>query len=77
MDTSATATQGAAELDAFVSGHTEGFEEFYFDVCNLDYPRLAKALRPLVDRMTEARDVRITGPDTDLRFSIAGIPVVA
>lgn len=55
---------------------TEGFEDFYFDVCNLDYARLAKALRPLVQRMEQAREVHITGPDTDLRFSIEGIPVV-
>jgi aminopeptidase len=56
---------------------TEAFEDFYFDVCNLDYPRLARALRPLVERMEAAREVHITGPDTDLRFSIAGIPAVA
>ncbi len=55
---------------------TEAFEDFYFDVCNLDYPRLARALKPLVERMEAARDVRITGPETDLTFSIAGIPVV-
>lgn len=55
---------------------TEAFEDFYFDVCNLDYPRLAKALIPLADRMRAAREVHITGPDTDLRFSIEGIPVV-
>ena len=56
---------------------TEAFEDFYFDVCNLDYPRLAKALRPLVRRMEAAREVHITAPGTDLRFSIVGIPVVA
>src|SRR5579864_3048754 len=55
---------------------TEAFENFYFDVCNIDYPRLAKALMPLVERMTAAREVHIMAPDTDLRFSIAGIPVV-
>ena len=33
---------------------TEAFEDFYFDVCNLDYARLAKALRPLVERMDAA-----------------------
>lgn len=55
---------------------TEAFEDFYFEVCNLDYPRLSKALRPLVERMERARDVHITGPETDLRFSIAGVPVV-
>ncbi|HEV3165683.1 MAG TPA: aminopeptidase [Isosphaeraceae bacterium] len=55
---------------------TEAFENFYFDVCNIDYPRLARALRPLVERMTAAREVHITGPQTDLKFSIEGIPVV-
>ena len=55
---------------------TEAFENFYFDVCNLDYPRLAKALVPLVRRMEAAQMVEITGPGTDLRFSIAGVPVV-
>jgi aminopeptidase len=56
---------------------TEEFETYYFDVCSLDYPRLARALEPLARRMTAAREVRITGPETDLRFSIAGMPVVA
>ena len=55
---------------------TQGFEDFYFEACNVDYPRLARAFRPLVERMTAARDVQIKGPDTDLRFSIAEIPVV-
>ncbi len=56
---------------------TEAFESFYFDVCNLDYPHLARALRPLVERMEAAKEVHITGPETDLRFSIEGIPVVS
>lgn len=55
---------------------TEAFEDFYFDVCNLDYARLSKALKPLVTLMEAARSVHITGPETDLRFSIEGIPVV-
>ncbi len=55
---------------------TEAFENFFFDVCNIDYPKLSKALRPLVKRIEAAREVHITGPETDLRFSIEGIPVV-
>jgi aminopeptidase len=55
---------------------TEAFEDFYFDVCNLDYPRMAKALKPLVARMEAAKRVKITGPGTELTFSIEGIPVV-
>jgi aminopeptidase len=55
---------------------TEAFEDFYFDVCNLDYPRLAKALVPLKTLMERAKQVHITGPETDLTFSIEGIPVI-
>ena len=56
---------------------TDAFEEFYFDVCCLDYTWLSRALRPLVARMSEAREVHIVAPETDLRFSIEGIPVVS
>jgi aminopeptidase len=56
---------------------TEAFEDFYFDVCTLDYAWLDSALKPLVERMSAARVVQINGPDTDLRFSIEGIPVVS
>lgn len=55
---------------------TEAFERFFFDVCTVDYARMADAVKPLQERMEKARDVRITGPGTDLRFSIEGIPVV-
>jgi aminopeptidase len=55
---------------------TEAFEDFYFDVCNLDYPKMARTLEPLKARMEAAKEVHITAPDTDLRFSIEGIPVV-
>lgn len=55
---------------------TEAFESYYFDVCTLDYGRLARSIEPLAQRMEKAKDVHITGPDTDLRFSIDGIPVV-
>src|SRR5262245_41324277 len=52
---------------------TDGFEDFYFNACNLDYPRLARALQPLVERMTATRQVHIEAPGTDLRFSIEGM----
>ncbi len=55
---------------------TEAFRDFYFEACNLDYAWLAEALGPLVARMKAAREVRIQGPETDLRFSIADMPVV-
>ena len=56
---------------------TEQFEDFYFDVCLLDYAKMAEAEKPLKERMEKADKVRIVGPlDTDLEFSIEGIPVV-
>jgi aminopeptidase len=55
---------------------TEAFEDFYFDVCTLDYARMEKAMQPLKQRMEAADRVRITGPGTDLSFSIRGIPVI-
>ena len=41
---------------------TEAFEDFYFDVCNIDYARLSKRFGPLVERMEQARDVHIPAP---------------
>lgn len=51
---------------------TEAFEDFYFKVCTLDYSRMSEAMDPLVERMHRTDRVRITGPGTDLRFSIKG-----
>lgn len=52
---------------------TEAFEEFYFDVCTMDYARMAAAMQPLVHRMASADRVHLGGPGTDLSFSIKGI----
>ena len=52
---------------------TEAFEDFYFDVCTVNYPRMARAMVPLARRMERADQVRLKGPGTDLVFSIKGI----
>jgi len=52
---------------------TRAFEDFYFDVCTIDYARMGAAQEPLRRRMEEADQVRIVGPGTDLSFSIKGI----
>ena len=52
---------------------TPAFEKFFFDVCNLDYSKVAKACKPLETLMNKTDQVHITGPGTDLRFSIKGI----
>jgi aminopeptidase len=56
---------------------TEAFEKFYFDVCTMDYAKMAKAMQPLAKRMKEADKVRIVGPGTELSFSIKGIDAIA
>lgn len=55
---------------------TEAFEDFYFKVCNLDYEKMARAMDPLVELMQRTDKVQITGPDTNLIFSIKDIPAV-
>lgn len=57
---------------------TEAFEDFYFNVCTLDYAKMSRAMRPLVKLMNRTDKVRLKGPgDTDLTFSIKGIPAIA
>jgi aminopeptidase len=56
---------------------TEAFEKFYFDVCCLDYTKMAKAMEPLRKLMNKTNKVHIKGPRTDLRFSIKGIPAIS
>ncbi|UCG17064.1 MAG: aminopeptidase [Phycisphaerales bacterium] len=55
---------------------TEAFEAFYFDVCTMDYRKMAQAMAPLEKRMQAADRVKIVGPDTELHFSIKGIPAI-
>ncbi|MDD2621091.1 MAG: aminopeptidase [Syntrophomonadaceae bacterium] len=54
----------------------EGFEDFYYDVCTMDYAKMAKAMDPLIDLMNKTDKVRILCPGTDLSFSIKGIGAV-
>ncbi len=55
---------------------TEAFENFYFDVCTLDYAKMARVMVPLKKRMQKADKVRLVAPGTDLNFSIKGIGAV-
>lgn len=51
---------------------TAAFEDYYFDVCTLDYAKMGRAMDALKARMEAADRVHITAPGTDLRFSIKG-----
>lgn len=54
----------------------EAFEDFYFDVCNLDYEKMSQAMNPLKELMDRTDKVRIVGPGTDLNFSIKGMNAI-
>lgn len=54
----------------------ESFEDFFFDVCNLDYSKMSKAMDGLVNLMNRTDKVQIKGEGTDLSFSIKDIPTV-
>lgn len=56
--------------------NTDAFEDFYFDVCTLDYENMSKAMDPLQELMSKTDRVRIVSPGTDLTFSIKGIPCI-
>jgi len=55
---------------------TEAFEDFYFEVCTLDYRKLQAGMKALKRLMQKTDRVEIKGPGTDLNFSIKGIPAV-
>ena len=55
---------------------TEAFENLYFDVCTMNYRKMAKAMVPLQKRMKKANHVHLLGPGTDLTFSKKGIDAV-
>lgn len=55
---------------------TESFEDFYFKVCNLNYEKMSKAMDHLVARMEKTDKVRLVAKDTDLSFSIQGLPAI-
>lgn len=55
---------------------TEAFEDFYFNVCNLDYAKMSKAMDALVELMNKTDQVTIKGEGTNLTFSIKDIPAI-
>ena len=52
---------------------SEAFADFFFRVCTLDYSKMIPGMKALKALMDRSDRVEITGPGTDLRFSIKGI----
>jgi aminopeptidase len=55
---------------------TEGFADFYFRVCTLDYSRMIPGMEALKQAMMKTDEVHITGPGTDLKFNIKGMNAI-
>ena len=66
----------SASMAQMANMSLEAFEDYYFDVCCLDYGKMSTAMDALVARMEKCDEVHIVGQGTDLHFSIAGIPVI-
>ncbi|MCK5734869.1 MAG: aminopeptidase [Spirochaetaceae bacterium] len=55
----------------------EGFEDWFYKVCTVDYKKMERAMEPLKALMEQTDSVRIIGPGkTDISFSIKDIPVI-
>lgn len=54
----------------------DAFEDFFFQVCTMDYSRMLQAMQPLKELMERTDKVHIKGVGTDLTFSIKGIPAI-
>jgi aminopeptidase len=55
---------------------TEAFADFFFKVCTLDYSRMTAGMDALSEVMMKTKDVHLTSPGTDLRFSIKGMNAI-
>ena len=68
----------SASMAQMAEMSTEAFEDFFFNVCTLDYAKMARAMQPLKHLMEKTDRVRLKGPrDTDLTFSIKGIAAIS
>ncbi|MEG1560473.1 MAG: aminopeptidase [Clostridia bacterium] len=55
---------------------TEAFTDYYFNVCNLDYRKMSKAMDSMKALIEKTDKVRIVGPNTDIHFSIKNMPAI-
>ncbi len=55
---------------------TMAFEDFYYNVCTVDYKKMGESMTPLVELMNKTDKVHIIGNGTDLTFSIKDIPAI-
>ena len=64
-------------VDAYKAGMTyEEFFNFSMDVMTVDYDKMYNDMLPLKELMEKTDKVRITGKNTDITFSIKGLPAI-
>lgn len=64
-------------VDAFKAKMTTtDFNEFALDVMTVDYAKMSDDIKPLKDLMEKTDKVRIVAPNTDITFSIKGMPAI-
>ncbi len=65
-----------SSLSQLANMSQEAFEDFFFDVCTMDYSKMGNAMINLSKLMDKTDKVHLLGPGTDLTFSIKGIPSI-
>lgn len=66
-----------SDLDAFKARMTsDDFKKYAMDVMTIDYEKMSNIIQPLKELMEKTDKVRIVGPNTDISFSIKGIPAI-
>lgn len=66
-----------SKLDAYKAKMTTNdFREYALKAMTADYQKMNEVLKPLKELMEKTDKVRITGPNTDLTFSIKGMPAI-
>ena len=64
-------------VDAFKAHMTpEEFYNFSLDAMTVDYDKMYQDTLPLKELMEKTDKVRIVGPNTDITFSIKGLPAI-
>lgn len=54
----------------------DDYKKFAFEVMNVDYKNMREKLEPLRLLMEKTDKVRMVGPNTDITFSIKGLPAI-
>lgn len=66
-----------SHLDAYKAGmNSENYRKFALEVMNLNYEEMNERIRPLKELMEKTDKVRIVSPNTDITFSIKGMPII-